>query len=169
MTYNAMDIASYIINKSIDMNSPVSNLKLQKLLYYIQAVFLIKKGEPAFGESIAAWKYGPVVENVYYQFRSYVNNEIKDRVLQRNNGVLKGEGEDYNPENIIMKEDQNLIDNVLESYMNFSGTDLIRKTHQEDPWKTIKDRGQVGYSNIENNEIKKYFKQNESRIYGEPN
>lgn len=164
-----MDIASYIINKSIDMDSPVSNLKLQKLLYYIQAAFLVKKDEPAFIESISAWKYGPVVENVYYQFRSYVNNEIKDKILQKNKGFLGEQEKDYDPTDIIMKEDQNLIDSILKSYKNVSGTDLIGKTHNEDPWKTIKNKGQVGYSNIENNEIKKYFKQNESRIYGETN
>ena len=46
--YKAMDIAQYVVNYSIEKDNPVSNLKLQKLLYYIQDAFLVEKGEPCF-------------------------------------------------------------------------------------------------------------------------
>lgn len=43
--YSAIDVSTYIINYSCDINSPVSNLKLQKLLYYVQAALLVETGK----------------------------------------------------------------------------------------------------------------------------
>ena len=56
--YNALDIARYIINYSIDNSYPVSNLKLQKLLYYVQANFLVNKNKQCFYQEILNWDYG---------------------------------------------------------------------------------------------------------------
>jgi uncharacterized phage-associated protein len=56
----AFEAAKYIIN-----SLPVDNLKLQKLLYYSQAVHLVLNGKlPLFNEAIEAWDYGPVVPRV---------------------------------------------------------------------------------------------------------
>ena len=67
MVYKAIDIANYIINKcTIDLK-PVSNLQLQKILYYVQRESLWR-GKPAFNDIIEAWQFGPVVPEVYYTY-----------------------------------------------------------------------------------------------------
>lgn len=66
--YKALYIAKYVVNKCTVEKSPVSNLQLQKILYYIQKGFLKRFDEPAFSDSIEAWQFGPVVPNVYYHF-----------------------------------------------------------------------------------------------------
>lgn len=66
----AIDIAKYIINKCTNDSYPISNLQLQKILYYIQRDCL-KEGTPAFEDDIEAWQFGPVVPDVYYEFCSY--------------------------------------------------------------------------------------------------
>lgn len=48
----------------------VSNLVLQKLLYFIQAYTLIETGNPAFNNRMEAWTYGPVVPEAYYTFKN---------------------------------------------------------------------------------------------------
>ena len=53
--YNVLEICSYIINYSNEKEYDISNLKLQKLLYFIQVYFLIKNDEPYFEERIEAW------------------------------------------------------------------------------------------------------------------
>lgn len=63
--YNVLDISKYIINKSIEINKPVDNLKLQKLLYYVQAIFLTNSNEPCFVQDIVHWRHGPVVVEAY--------------------------------------------------------------------------------------------------------
>ena len=70
-TTTAMRVAEYIITKSYENRTPVSNLKLQKLLYFVQGQAIKVYGERAFTESIEAWDYGPVVRSVYLKFRIF--------------------------------------------------------------------------------------------------
>lgn len=65
--YSALDIAKYIISKCTQENCPVSNLQLQKILYYIQKEFL-ENGSIAFKDEIEAWQFGPVIPSVYHRY-----------------------------------------------------------------------------------------------------
>ena len=65
--YKAIDLANYIVEKCIKDDNPITNLQLQKILYFIQKDFL-KRGTRAFSDDIEAWKFGPVVPNVYFYF-----------------------------------------------------------------------------------------------------
>ena len=68
--YAALDIARYIIKYCKDNGYSISNLKLQKLLYFVQAQFLVTyNGRPAFEEKIEAWDFGPVVPEVYHYLK----------------------------------------------------------------------------------------------------
>lgn len=62
--YNASDVARLCIKICNAKNNPVSNLHLQKILYYLQAQFMIN-GTVCFSDPIVAWEYGPAVEKVY--------------------------------------------------------------------------------------------------------
>lgn len=66
-SYKAIDIAKYVVNKCTIEDYPISNLQLQKILYYIQKDFL-KLDMEAFSDEIEAWQFGPVVPEVYYYF-----------------------------------------------------------------------------------------------------
>ena len=65
--YSAMDIARYIVDKCTNDGCPISNLQLQKILYFIQRDYL-KKDSQAYSEEIQAWQFGPVVPDVYYRY-----------------------------------------------------------------------------------------------------
>lgn len=71
MAYSAVELSKYIINKCTRDNKPISNLQLQKILYFIQREYLQKKGAVAFDDPIEAWQFGPVVPNAYYRFCGY--------------------------------------------------------------------------------------------------
>jgi len=60
------DLMLYWANRDGDL---ISNLKLQKLLYYAQAWHLVNFDVPLFGDSIEAWDFGPVIPNVYRQYK----------------------------------------------------------------------------------------------------
>ena len=91
MSYTAMELAEYIVNKCMIDGCPISNLYLQKILYYIQRDFL-QKGKIAFHDDIEAWQIGPVIPNVYYEFCGFgampitasynqeINPEDKDQI-----------------------------------------------------------------------------------------
>lgn len=54
----------------------VSNLKLQKLLYYAQGHYLARNGKPLFAEDIQAWGHGPVVKSIYHDYKKYGRDGI---------------------------------------------------------------------------------------------
>lgn len=68
--YTAIDLSKYIVSKCINDDHPISNLQLQKILYYIQKDFL-SRDDIAFSDDIEAWQFGPVVPNVYYHYCGY--------------------------------------------------------------------------------------------------
>jgi uncharacterized phage-associated protein len=65
------EVADYLIAFSHEHGDPVSNLKLQKLLYYAQAWQLALYDEPLFNDRIEAWVHGPVVPSVYRQYKEW--------------------------------------------------------------------------------------------------
>src|SRR5580704_12809669 len=70
----AIDIARYLIQLSYRPDSPEESdllcpLRLQKLLYYVQGWSLALRGRPAFDDEIEAWTLGPVVPEIYRQFK----------------------------------------------------------------------------------------------------
>lgn len=67
----AESVANYVIAYGMKIGPPVSNLQLQKILYYIQVYFLKKKGIPFFKDEIEAWQFGPVIPTVFYQYAAF--------------------------------------------------------------------------------------------------
>lgn len=166
--YNALDVAQYVINYAIEQGKPVSNLKLQKILYYIQAAFLVEKGVPCFKEQILNWRHGPVVKEVYDEYKDYANNEISDiqkgyykLLLDKNNLKFVTKFEEFE-QSKISEEDKKLINKVIDSYLNIDAWELVRRTHLEDPWGKESERN----GNISTDSIKNYFKTNKNKIYG---
>ena len=82
----ALNISYYLINLS--GKKGISNLKLQNMLYFIQKEYLNKFGEPAFLEEIEAWKFGPAVPSIYYQFAGYGSLPIMTNEVLTNNIFL---------------------------------------------------------------------------------
>lgn len=65
---SALTVAKYIVNRCVKSGTPISNLQLQKILYFVQMAFLKKLDNPCFSDDIEAWQFGPVVPVVYYHF-----------------------------------------------------------------------------------------------------
>lgn len=141
--YTALDIANwFILHNKVFVDEGVAdnitNLKLQKLLYYAQGVFLAATDRPLFREDILAWQYGPVVEEVYQKFKVYGANGIVLDVYEI-------------PD--ISKEDVMLLKQVYDVFGKYSAIGLMNMTHSERPWK------ETGINSVINqNLIKDYFK-----------
>lgn len=119
--YKAIDIAKYIICYANEKKEEVTNLKLQKLLYYAQAWYLVNFNKPLFDEKIEAWQFGPVIPDVYNEFKSFGRTPI--------------EIEDEDCKKIINDvECVNYLDEFCEHFLKFSATDLVSMSHSEEPW-----------------------------------
>lgn len=76
MAYKAIDVAKYIINKCSLDDCPVSNLQLQKILFFLQKEYLKVRDEKFFDDAIQAWQFGPVVPSVYYKYCGFGSMDI---------------------------------------------------------------------------------------------
>ena len=72
------DIADYFLVTSRERGENLTSLKLQKLLYYAQAWFLVKRDKPLFEEDFAAWIHGPMLTSQYARFKSKSWHPIED-------------------------------------------------------------------------------------------
>ena len=119
----ALDVACHLIRLagSGAESDPLTNLRLQKLLYYVQGWALAALGRPIFRERIEAWTNGPVVVDVYHHFKEHGSDLISpDRVAEP-----AGVGD----------EDRAFIRAVWEAYKAHSATALVTMTHEEGPWR----------------------------------
>ena len=131
MAYKALDIANKLLLKAADVcgGDLMSNMKLQKMLYYEQGYHLAAFGTPLFDEDVEAWMYGPVVSSVYEHFKEHGAS-----------GIMP---ETENP--IELSEDEeNLFNDVFDAYVDFSAYGLMRKTHGESPWR----KTTTGFGNV---------------------
>lgn len=138
MSYNVIDVCRHIINYSNDHDYGVSNLKLQKLLYFIQAYFLTNKKDnsPCFDEKIEAWDFGPVVPDAYHEYKQYGSGDIpsiESYILFDKENIWNSERVSF-VDNIIKDEDKLLIDKVVDKFADYSATDLVSLTHRQSPW-----------------------------------
>lgn len=69
--YPALTIAKWFVAWAEAEEEDLSNLKLQKLLYYAQGHYLARYNAPLFEDEIQAWVHGPVVAPVYQAFKSF--------------------------------------------------------------------------------------------------
>ncbi len=115
--YTVDQVADTLIYLSRERNIDITNLKLQKLLYYAQAWNLVFTGKPLFSEEIEAWVHGPVVPKVFRRFKEYRWNTIDANVTPVEDDALLAH-----------------LGQVLDTYGKFGASQLERLTHQEMPW-----------------------------------
>lgn len=121
---SARRVADFILCLAKERGMAITNLKLQKLLYYAQAWHLAAVDKPLFPERIEAWVHGPVVPPVFGDFKHYRWNPIDCIPAD----VAIEVGDPKWPISECARE-------VLDAYGGFSGLELEAMTHQEDPWR----------------------------------
>ena len=103
----------------------VTPLMLQKLLYFIQGIYLEIYGSPIFDEDCEAWAHGPVYPEVYELFKDFKYNPIDDARF----ALLEG------TKGALTDNEKKVIDLVTNTFGMYGGKVLERITHSEEPWK----------------------------------
>ena len=155
-TYPVRDVSHYIIVYSNERDYGVSNLKLQKLLYFVQAFFLINDFPPCFDEKIEAWNFGPVVPEVYREYKRYGGMDIPtiDYYVKFDKKNIWNTERIYY-DDIISDDDKEMIQAVVDKFAHCSATFLVNLTHNQDPWINAYVNGQR--NEITKEDIKRYF------------
>lgn len=122
--YTALNISDYFLYKAQEATEEdqelISNLKLQKLVYYAQGLFMAAYGKPLFSDKIKAWTYGPVVPELYHHYKKYGSKGI---CADKN----------FNP-SIIDEDTKKFLDEIYEVFSQFSAFRLMNIAHSDQCW-----------------------------------
>jgi uncharacterized phage-associated protein len=121
----ARNVSDYFLSLcEPEAGDTISNLKMQKLLYYAQGFHLALFDELLFPEKIKAWQYGPVVEEIYHEYQEYSDGAIPTprRINLR----------------VFDQEKIDFLKEIYQVYGQFSALRLMQLTHSESPWNTTK-------------------------------
>jgi uncharacterized phage-associated protein len=121
----ALDVAFYFIKKGKEEKKPITNKKLQKLVYYAQAWSLVLNNEKLFNEKIEAWIHGPAIPSLYEKFMQFGSDPINLEMDKWKSN--------------ISKKQENVLDNVWRVYGKYDADYLEILTHSEIPWQEARE------------------------------
>ncbi|TLQ03462.1 DUF4065 domain-containing protein [Pediococcus stilesii] len=113
-----MELSKHVLN--VGRNCGVTNLQLQKVMYFTLKDYLKDEGESEFIEKLydepfETWQYGPVVPDLYYRYSGNGSMTIND------------EGKYNNKYSIF--------DKAIKKYLSEDVFELVERSHQEKFWK----------------------------------
>ena len=118
----AINVAEYFLYKANEDGELITNLKMQKLLYYAQAWYLVNFNKPLFDDEIEAWSFGPVIRSVYQKYKEFGHTPI---IYDNKKGeILKK----------FSKTDQEFLNEFYDKFINYTAHDLVSLSHSEDPF-----------------------------------
>lgn len=122
--YSVTEIARYVVSKCYRDGKPVSNLQLQKMLYFLQILFLEAFEAPLFEEEFEAWPYGPVMPSVYRKYSIFGGSPIE----------MAFSGAEFS----IRRDHRSFLDAAIEVLREKSPWDLVRISHADNsPWDVV--------------------------------
>lgn len=143
----AIDVANIFIElANDDEQGNITNMAVNKLVYFAQGWSLALLNKPLFDDDILAWQYGPVEKQVYYTFKPCGRDLIEEP------------SENVDTEN-LNSDEIDLIMDVYNHYREYSSIGLMNLSHDEEgPWAKNYDMNVIGGTVIPKKEIQAYFK-----------
>jgi uncharacterized phage-associated protein len=122
--YSPIHVSNNFLKRSLLQGVPITPMKLQKMLYFLYRDYLRETNQSLFTERFSTWKYGPVLESVYYTFRDYGSQSITQY------GGYPGPS-------YLIKEDadktlRKLLEDLWEKCKPYNGIYLSRLTHSSE-------------------------------------
>lgn len=144
--YNCFDIAYKLLEFGKEEGIVIPQMKLLKLTYIAHGYYLGFFDKPLFEDDVQAWKFGPVIPNLYQVTKRFGNRQVDSFIIKI-----------YTSKE-LSKDDEGFLKLVWNSYKKLGGLELSTLTHKDGtPWSlTFKDG--IPDLTIDNEVIKKYYK-----------
>jgi len=141
--YDARAVANYFLDLAKKEGRTIDPMGIQKLVYFAHGWNLAMYGTPLISQRVEAWDYGPVIRDLYGDFKRFGNLPVEGPVLalKMEPGTMKVRL--TKPELIghAPAETLSLLDRVWEVYKPFTSIQLANMTHVPgSPWKTARDQ-----------------------------
>jgi uncharacterized phage-associated protein len=130
-------IANFTLDRANERGKQITNLDLQKIVYFLHGHYLCRYDEPLVDSEFEAWTYGPVHKLIYDSFKSYNDSPIDGRAMAFN-PVTRKQRELPPLSDVKMIS---FIDETLDMYLDMSTYSLVQLTHSDGtPWsRTVSD------------------------------
>lgn len=155
---DARAIANYFLDLAKKENRSIDPMGIQKFVYFAHGWNLALYGRPLIAQRVEAWDYGPVIRDLYQEFKRFGNSPITEPAvglsLVSGTAILRSAKWEIHPD--TPPETLSLLNRVWEVYKPFTSIQLSNMTHAEGtPWKQSRD---AGLSGIDDGSIEQYFK-----------
>lgn len=154
MTYDPRALANYVLDATAERGVSVTNMALNKILYFSHGWHLAVHDAPLISVSFEAWDYGPVLPLLYHQFKGFGDREISTRATQ----IDLASGRNVEVEYRLAEEPRDHLDVMIEFYGPKSGPTLSHLSHDPaGPWATVRQSANHPSMLIPDDLIKAYF------------
>jgi len=163
----ALQIANYVISLALNREINITNLHLQKILYYLQAESLTRTGEPLFEGSIEKWRLGPVIPSVYHEYKEFGSQPIKEIATEIvfDPDTMGIDFIEFDADDIAIQTRETILP-LVEILLNKNPFSLVDKTHEHAPWKDFRDQIESGVRGLEytNDEVLSFFNERPDKL-----
>lgn len=139
-TYDPRSIANFMLDIGDESDRAITNLALQKLLYFAHAIYLIGVGRPLVSGYFEAWQYGPVHPTVYQSFKAAADTPISFRATSQD--ILTGQvSKIFPPADTSVREH---LRKIMALYGGLTPGRLVEISHAEGaPWHFVVDKSRT--------------------------
>ncbi|WP_270591813.1 Panacea domain-containing protein [Faecalibacillus intestinalis] len=135
MSYKVEDVGKYVLEYCREKNYDIPHPKLQKILYFLQAYFVTKKGNVCFEEEIEVHKTGPVISEVSSIYNRYGGYDLL--IFEKNLNLTPLN------ESPIELSDREIIERIVDWLSVYSSSELFDAIKNQDVWKNSIESGVV--------------------------
>ena len=138
MSLDGRAVANFVLDFCDANGRSVTNLSLQKIVYFCNVWSLVKFGRPLLRHQFEAWQYGPVLQYLYRDFRRYDDRPIVGRATRIDPSTGNKEVVRYE----FDQETETLLTKVVDFYSQLRANDLVSLSHAKGgPWHDVWNHG----------------------------
>jgi uncharacterized phage-associated protein len=123
--YDVRGLANWCLRRAREARKPLTNLSLNKLMYFLVERALVEKRILLTPAKIEAWDHGPVFREIYHSLKNLGDKPVT-APLQKYSPVDRKLVE---AEQDLAKEDEDFLTSVLDDYLKFTASQLRQLSH----------------------------------------
>ncbi len=130
--YSSITVANHFLRKGWAEHIPITPMKILKLVYVAHGWHLGWKEKPLIYDPIMAWRYGPVIPNLYHEVKEYRSRGITSKIRSAFESVYKQRLDD---------DTASFLNMIWEHYKSFTAFEMSSLTHQKgSPWDRVREK-----------------------------
>lgn len=134
MARDVRAIANFVLDLAEAEGRSISNLSINKVVFFLHAYFLVQFGEPLVSAKVEAWNLGPVFRELYREFKMFGDQPIRGRAHR----ISPDTGERELCEYDFSDNERRFLEEIGRKYVGFSSGALVTMSHEKGgPWEQV--------------------------------